>query len=49
MYLAWDLIYLGIGLAVGSVWILALSIPVVVYVHYVDIRKEERLLELTPI
>ena len=45
MYLGWGLIYLGIGLAVNSAWILALFIPVVAYVHFVDIRKEERRLE----
>jgi protein-S-isoprenylcysteine O-methyltransferase Ste14 len=45
MYIAWALIYLGVGLAANSLWITALFPPVAAFTHFVDIRKEEHLLE----
>ena len=44
MYVGWALIYSGISLVINSVWILVLLPVVMVYLHFVDIRKEERLL-----
>ena len=45
MYVGWALVYLGIACIANSVWILA-TVPVVfAYIHLVDIRKEERLLD----
>ena len=45
MYIAWTLMYLGIGLTANSLWIIALLPIVVAFTHFVDIRKEERFLE----
>ncbi len=45
MYVGWTLIYLGISYAANSVWIIALLPVVIIYIHFVDIRKEERLLD----
>ena len=45
MYVGWALIYLGISFATNSVWIMTLLPVVIIYVHFVDIRKEERLLD----
>ena len=45
MYVAWSLLYFGIGLVVNSLWIIALFPFVVLYTHFVDVRKEERFLE----
>ena len=45
MYVAWTLKYLGIGLVANSLWIVALLPIVVVFTHFVDVRREERFLE----
>ena len=45
MYVGWTLIYLGIVFTANSVWMIALFPLVVAYIHFVDIRKEEKLLE----
>ena len=45
MYIAWTLMYLGIGLAANSFWITALLPLVAAFTHFVDVRKEERFLE----
>ncbi len=45
MYIAWTLMVLGVGLAADSLWITALLPFVVAFTHFVDVRKEERLLE----
>jgi protein-S-isoprenylcysteine O-methyltransferase Ste14 len=45
MYVAWTLMYLGIGLAVNSLWIVALLPAVVAFTHFFDVRREERFLE----
>jgi protein-S-isoprenylcysteine O-methyltransferase Ste14 len=44
MYVAWTLMYLGIGLAANSLWIIALLPIVAAFTHF-DIRREERFLE----
>jgi protein-S-isoprenylcysteine O-methyltransferase Ste14 len=45
MYIAWTLMYLGIGLAANSLWITALLPLVAGFTHFVDVRREERFLE----
>jgi protein-S-isoprenylcysteine O-methyltransferase Ste14 len=45
MYIAWTLIYLGIGLTANSLWIIALLPIVMVFTHFVDVLQEERFLE----
>ena len=45
MYVGWSLIYLGIGLTVNSLWIMALFPVVIAYIHFVDIPREEQLLQ----
>lgn len=45
MYIAWTLMNLGVGLAANSFWITALLPLVAAFTHFVDVRKEERLLE----
>ena len=45
MYVAWMLMYLGIGLTANSLWIIAFLPIVVAFTHFVDVRKEERFLE----
>jgi protein-S-isoprenylcysteine O-methyltransferase Ste14 len=45
MYVAWTLMYLGIGLLANSLWILGLLPLVVIVTHFVDVRREESFLE----
>jgi len=45
MYVGWMLIYLGISLVANSVWIIGLFPIVAAYIHFVNIRREERTLE----
>ena len=45
IYLALTLFYLGIGLAAGSLWVLALVVPALVVMQHGVIRREERYLE----
>ncbi len=45
MYLSLTLIYVGIGIAAGSLWTLALSIPLLAVMRYGVIAREERYLE----
>jgi protein-S-isoprenylcysteine O-methyltransferase Ste14 len=45
MYVAWTLLYLGIGLTANSLWIIALLPFVVAFTHINDVRREERFLE----
>jgi protein-S-isoprenylcysteine O-methyltransferase Ste14 len=45
MYVAWTLMYLGIGLIANSLWIIALLPVVIAFTHFVDVRREERFLE----
>ena len=44
MYVGWTLIYLGISFAANSLWIIALLPVVLIYMHFIDIPKEEHLL-----
>jgi protein-S-isoprenylcysteine O-methyltransferase Ste14 len=45
MYVGWSLIYLGFAFVVNSVWIIVLFPAVIAYVHFVDIPREEQLLQ----
>ncbi len=45
MYVAWTLMYLGIGLAANSLWIVVMLPLVAAFTHFVDVRREERFLE----
>lgn len=45
MYVAWTLLYLGIGLTANSPWIIALLPFVFAFTHFYDVRREERFLE----
>lgn len=45
MYVGWTLIYLGISFTANSLWILVLLPIVMIYIHFVDIRKEEQYLD----
>jgi protein-S-isoprenylcysteine O-methyltransferase Ste14 len=45
MYVGWSLIYLGIAFVANSVWIILLFPAVIAYVHFVDIPREEQLLQ----
>jgi protein-S-isoprenylcysteine O-methyltransferase Ste14 len=45
MYVGGSLVQLGIGIAFGNAWIVALLIPVVLLIHYGAIVPEERYLE----
>ena len=45
IYLALTLFYLGLGLAAGSLWALALAVPALLVMQLGVIRREERYLE----
>jgi len=45
IYLGLSLIYLGLGFAVDSLWIVALPLVVLVIVHFSIVAREERYLE----
>jgi protein-S-isoprenylcysteine O-methyltransferase Ste14 len=45
MYVAGNLIQLGVGVALGNSWIVMLLIPVTMIIHYGAILPEERYLE----
>lgn len=44
-YVVLTLLYVGIGIAADSIWILGALIPVIVVMHYGVIVREERYLE----
>ncbi len=44
LYVAATLLYLGIGIAADSPWILALTVPALLVMHFGVIRREERYL-----
>jgi len=44
-YCALTLLYLGIGVNLNNIWILGLSVPIVLVMDFVVIRREERQLE----
>jgi len=45
MYVGWSLIYLGIAFVINSFWLIVLFPLVMIYIHFIDIPKEERFLE----
>ncbi len=45
MYVGWTLIYIGISFAANTVWTLEILPFVLIYIHFVDISREERVLE----
>ena len=45
MYLAWSLLYAGLGLAGSSVWVFATLPFVLLYTHVADVLQEEAFLE----
>jgi protein-S-isoprenylcysteine O-methyltransferase Ste14 len=45
LYMACTIIYLGITLSVGSLWLLAMLIPTLAVMHYRIVRREEEYLE----
>jgi protein-S-isoprenylcysteine O-methyltransferase Ste14 len=45
MYVGWSLMTLGVALVVNTIWLLALMPLALAYLHVVDTRREERLLE----
>jgi len=47
MYLAWTFIVLGLGFLVNSVWVLGLIPFALVYLHLIEIPREEARLEET--
>jgi protein-S-isoprenylcysteine O-methyltransferase Ste14 len=45
MYVAWTLIYIGIGLLVNTWWLLIFLPIMLIYMHYFVVRREKRQLE----
>ena len=45
MYVGWALIYTGYALIINSVWALALFPAAFLYVHFLEIRREEKYLQ----
>ncbi len=45
MYVGWSLIYVGIAFAVNSLWLVVFFPPIMIYIHFIEIPKEEMLLE----
>ncbi|NQU29685.1 MAG: isoprenylcysteine carboxylmethyltransferase family protein [Anaerolineae bacterium] len=45
MYFGWTFIYIGLSFVINTVWIIAFLPIVVSYIHFVEIRKEEQILE----
>jgi protein-S-isoprenylcysteine O-methyltransferase Ste14 len=45
LYMACTIIYLGITLSVGSLWLLLMLVPTLAVVHYRIVRREEEYLE----
>ena len=41
-YLALTLLYIGLALIIGSIWVVIMLAPVLVVIHYGVIKKEER-------
>jgi protein-S-isoprenylcysteine O-methyltransferase Ste14 len=42
MYVSWTLIYFGVMLLMTSFWLLVLFLPLMIYMHFFEILKEER-------
>ena len=45
MYVGWMFICISITFVINSVWIIALLPMVIIYIHFLEIRNEERILE----
>ena len=45
MYVAWTLIYVGIAILVNSWWLFILLPVILVFTHYIVVRREEQRLE----
>ena len=45
MYLAWELIVIGVGLAANAPWVILMAIPAALLTRRLVIDKEERYLE----
>ena len=45
MYLGWSLVYVGVSFIVNSIWLMGLFPFVMAYMHFADVRGEERFLE----
>ena len=45
MYVGWTLLHLGISVAANSVWMISLLPAAIVFTHFVDVRREERILK----
>jgi len=45
MYMSMALLHVGVGVAVGSIWVLAMVLPACAVVHALVIRREEAYLE----
>ena len=45
IYLAMTMLYIGVGIAADSLWILGLVLPILTVMHFGVIRREERYLE----
>lgn len=45
MYVGWSLTYVGIAFVVNSLWLVILFPLIMVYIHFIEIPKEERLLK----
>lgn len=45
MYVGWSLIYLGVTAFFNSIWLIAMFPFVAIYIHLVDIPREEAFLE----
>ncbi len=44
MYVGWGLLHLGVSFASNNLWILFLTIPAFLAIHYLDVLNEEKLL-----
>lgn len=47
MYLAWELIVIGVGLAANAPWVILMAIPAAILTRRLVIDKEERYLDTT--
>jgi protein-S-isoprenylcysteine O-methyltransferase Ste14 len=47
LYIALSLVYAGLGVALDSVWVLALLVPVLLVIRFGVVAREERYLERT--
>lgn len=44
MMVAWTSLYVGLGFAINSIWIMVLLLPVILWTHFHDILREEKYL-----